>query len=378
LDLETLESVREAAERGDSRSQYELAQRYKTGRGVEANQLEAMRWLRKAVEHGHCSAANDLGEYYSRGTLVSKDLNEAAKWYRLSAAQNAASAQARLGNRFSQGDGVTPDIVEAASWYLKAAEQQDELAQLEIGRLYLVGQGISQDFSEAVKWFRSVAKAGYARSATLREARGFLSRMEAEIGIHPIDENRVATDAREGAKWWYREAATRCLARITAHINKLDHQVKQGGNLIKPEMREFHNHFREDMGFGPVLEAPIPSPAPEMGHLQAEPHGKVLLIPTLITIAMLGWALHPENPYGYYILLRFVTCPVLGFLAFFASTKESTTWTWLLGIMAIVYNPIIRVHLNRDVWSFINVATMVMLLAFVAWRPWKLHTNPTQ
>lgn len=30
---------------------------------------------------------------------------------------------------------------------------------------------------------------------------------------------------------------------------------------------------------------------------------------------MLLWALYPENPYGYYVLLRLVCCPIFAYLA---------------------------------------------------------------
>ena len=36
-----------------------------------------------------------------------------------------------------------------------------------------------------------------------------------------------------------------------------------------------------------------------------------------------------------------------------------------VGIMAGVYNPILRVHLNREIWSVVNVATMIVAVASV-------------
>jgi hypothetical protein len=78
-------------------------------------------------------------------------------------------------------------------------------------------------------------------------------------------------------------------------------------------------------------------------------------VPQLIACLMLGWALKPHNPYGYYILLRWVCCAVFAYLAFKAIAQEKQGWVWVLGITAVVYNPIIQVHLTREIWSIINL-----------------------
>jgi hypothetical protein len=85
---------------------------------------------------------------------------------------------------------------------------------------------------------------------------------------------------------------------------------------------------------------------------------------------MLLWALNPENPYGYYILLRWVCCGVFAFLAFRAVEKGIERWPWVLGITAVVYNPFIRVHLNRDIWSVVNLITIgIALVSIFALSP---------
>lgn len=80
---------------------------------------------------------------------------------------------------------------------------------------------------------------------------------------------------------------------------------------------------------------------------------------------MLLWALNPANPYGYYILLRWVCCAAFAYLAFQALVQKKECWVWALGITAIVYNPVIRIHLTRDIWSVVNVATIAEAIASV-------------
>ncbi len=87
---------------------------------------------------------------------------------------------------------------------------------------------------------------------------------------------------------------------------------------------------------------------------------KTIWIPQTVASVMLLWALNPENPYGYYILLRWVCCGVFAYLVFQAVDQEKQAWVCVLGITALIYNPIFRVHLNRELWSIINVVTIVI------------------
>jgi len=85
---------------------------------------------------------------------------------------------------------------------------------------------------------------------------------------------------------------------------------------------------------------------------------KKIWIPQTVASVMLLWALNPDNPYGYYILLRWVCCGIFAYLAFQALELEKESWVWTLGITAVIYNPIFRIHLNRELWSVINVVTI--------------------
>lgn len=88
-------------------------------------------------------------------------------------------------------------------------------------------------------------------------------------------------------------------------------------------------------------------------------------VPQVVAGLMLLWALNPDNPYGYYILLRWVCCGIFAFLAFRAFEQQNQGWVWVLGITAAVYNPLFRVHLTREIWSVINVLTIGIAVASV-------------
>jgi len=96
------------------------------------------------------------------------------------------------------------------------------------------------------------------------------------------------------------------------------------------------------------------------------------VIPQLVSIGMLIWALNPENPYGYYILLRIIVFAACAYLAFRAAEIEKTPWVWVLGVTAVIYNPVIRIHLTRGIWSVVNIVTIIMLIS-----TFRILRNPT-
>jgi len=80
---------------------------------------------------------------------------------------------------------------------------------------------------------------------------------------------------------------------------------------------------------------------------------------------MLLWALNPENPYGYYILLRWVCCATFAYLTIQALAQEKQGWVWVLGVTAVVYNPIFCIHLTREIWSVINIASIIVAITSI-------------
>lgn len=115
------------------------------------------------------------------------------------------------------------------------------------------------------------------------------------------------------------------------------------------------------------------------------PKKKTPIIPQVICIVMLIWAIIPLNPggyyinlrpYGYFILLRIVVCSICLYLAVYCYQNELTNWVWLLSIIAIVFNPIIPIHLNKELWMIIDIVTIIVFLfSFSHLRPKKLRND---
>jgi hypothetical protein len=88
-------------------------------------------------------------------------------------------------------------------------------------------------------------------------------------------------------------------------------------------------------------------------------------VPQAVACVLLLWALNPGNPYGYYVFLRWVCCAVFAYLAVQAYQQKRQGWVWVLGVTAALYNPIVPAHLGRDVWTLVNLATIVVAIASV-------------
>lgn len=69
----------------------------------------------------------------------------------------------------------------------------------------------------------------------------------------------------------------------------------------------------------------------------------------------------PPLPYGFYTFLRIVTC-IWG-IHTIIRTQESKGFLFLLSIgFTILYNPIIRIHLPREIWEPINIVTALLVI----------------
>ena len=89
--------------------------------------------------------------------------------------------------------------------------------------------------------------------------------------------------------------------------------------------------------------------------LKKRPH----LIPSLMATLMLLGAL-ADWPYGYYQLLRFIVCSAGVFVAYIAFTWKKIWAVWLFGFIALLFNPLISIHLSRELWQPIDIICAIL------------------
>lgn len=86
---------------------------------------------------------------------------------------------------------------------------------------------------------------------------------------------------------------------------------------------------------------------------------------TIIVSALSFIALVDGLPYGYFTFLRFAVCAVSIHLAYkvYEDNRESF-WVWCFSAIAVLFNPIIVIHLKREQWEPINlIVGLVFLLS---------------
>ncbi len=62
-----------------------------------------------------------------------------------------------------------------------------------------------------------------------------------------------------------------------------------------------------------------------------------------------------DFPYAYYTLLRIVVTVVSAFAAYNAVENDQQPWMIIFGAVAILFNPIIPIYLNKEIWVVIDV-----------------------
>ena len=89
----------------------------------------------------------------------------------------------------------------------------------------------------------------------------------------------------------------------------------------------------------------------------------VAVIYIVATMLFIGAA---PLPYGYYTLLRLVVTGVFIWAAFVSYERKYDILPWVFGVGAILFNPLIKIHLPKELWMVIDVATGIFLLVVKA------------
>lgn len=102
--------------------------------------------------------------------------------------------------------------------------------------------------------------------------------------------------------------------------------------------------------------------------MKQRPH----IIPSTIAIIFLVGAVFPW-PIGYYTLLRFIVCGAAAYVAYL-SYECKTVWAmWTFGIMAVLFNPIMKIYLGRELWLLVDVVAAILFIVGII----KVKTNKT-
>ncbi len=87
----------------------------------------------------------------------------------------------------------------------------------------------------------------------------------------------------------------------------------------------------------------------------------------IIAAAMLIWALD-RHPYDYYTLLRWIVCGVsitMAYLSYVAKDEQTDGWFWSFVVVAVIFNPLVKVQLSRNSWRPIDLAASALMIVSI-------------
>jgi hypothetical protein len=85
-------------------------------------------------------------------------------------------------------------------------------------------------------------------------------------------------------------------------------------------------------------------------------------IALVIAAGVLFLALFDGWEYGFFTLLRFVVFATTVYVAWMAFEGKKEKWVWFFGLIAVLFNPFIPIHLERETWMVIDLLIGVLLL----------------
>lgn len=154
----------QSAQRQHEDAYLKVADGYRTGRGIQADENGALYWYKQAAIAGYAEGQFMYGIARETGIGIPADAQEALSWYLLAAAQNHAGAQYNAAICYHYGRGTEVDMDKALHYYRCSAEGGHSAAQFNLGVCCADGIGMSPNPTEAVRWYTKAAESGYYKA----------------------------------------------------------------------------------------------------------------------------------------------------------------------------------------------------------------------
>jgi hypothetical protein len=81
-----------------------------------------------------------------------------------------------------------------------------------------------------------------------------------------------------------------------------------------------------------------------------------------IILALLLFICLADVPYGYFQFVRFIAMIVFGLLAAKASQERNQNEMIIFGALALLFQPIFKISLGRELWNIVDVIVGIGLL----------------
>jgi lipoprotein signal peptidase len=73
-------------------------------------------------------------------------------------------------------------------------------------------------------------------------------------------------------------------------------------------------------------------------------------------------------PYSYFQLVRIIACMGFSFMAFRENESQHTVKAWAFAICAVLFNPMIKIHLSRTSWNIVDALIALGLIILMIYE----------
>ncbi|RTZ14421.1 J domain-containing protein [Vibrio aquaticus] len=117
---QSIQELTESAQNQNIHAQFQLAQRYELGDGVEASESEAFYWYEQAALNGNHNASIHVGQGYLWGKGTKADPENAIFWLSKAASEGSTQAPSLLGKLYEDLNTPANNLDLAELWYQEA------------------------------------------------------------------------------------------------------------------------------------------------------------------------------------------------------------------------------------------------------------------
>lgn len=150
----------DAAKRGESLAQFNLAMMHLRKELPGASDTQAWRLLQQAAAQNSALAENALGEMIEQGRHGRLDPEAACGWFERAAAHGHPDGALAIATCYYLGRGKVRDMAQAHHWYLEAAKAGDVGSQYIVASMFESGLGVDANARLARYWYEAAARNG--------------------------------------------------------------------------------------------------------------------------------------------------------------------------------------------------------------------------
>lgn len=143
-----------AADLGDPKGWFNVANMYHYGRGVEQNYEKAFEIFSALYEEGDKSTCFYMGLYHQMGFAVEQNYKKAFYYYKIGHTEGDKYCTHQLGVMYGKGLGVKKNPGNAEFYYKQSAEAGDALSYLCLAELYEYGDLGKVDMKKASECYQ--------------------------------------------------------------------------------------------------------------------------------------------------------------------------------------------------------------------------------